>query len=123
MMTKINSGKPVQELELDILKLKTENITMKKLIEPIKIIISSNTQKEAIEKIDANFTAKIETNKVRLDQIAERITILHKHKAEKKYLESTAHINCSTNTLVNAPPKYMPINRLAAKQVLKNIKK
>ena len=56
----------LQELELDILKLKTENITMKKLIEPIKIIISSNTQKEAIEKIDANFAAKIETNKVKL---------------------------------------------------------
>ena len=39
MMTKINSGKPMQELELDILKLKTENILL--LIEPIKIIISS----------------------------------------------------------------------------------
>ena len=40
-MSKINSKRPVQELEIDILKLRAENITMKKLVEPIKILISS----------------------------------------------------------------------------------
>jgi GTP-binding protein EngB required for normal cell division len=122
-MSKINSKRPVQELEIDILKLRTENITMKKLVEPIKILISSNTQKEAIEKIDKHFIAKIKSNELEVERIANKITSIHKQNAEKKFLENAAHINCSTNTLVNAPPKYMPINRLAAKQVLKNFKK
>jgi hypothetical protein len=122
-MSKINSKRPVQELEIDILKLRTENITMKKLVEPIKILISSNTQKEAIEKIDKHFIAKIKSNELEVERIADKITSIHKQNAEKKFLQNSAHINCSTNTLVNAPPKYMPINRLAAKQVLKNFKK
>ena len=116
-------SKPIKELDIDIIKIKSENITMWKLLEPIKVIVRSNTQKDAIEKIDKNFKAKIETNKIRLKQIADTITKIHKQKAEKKFLKSSAPINCSTNTLVNAPPKYTPINRLAAKQVYKNFKK
>jgi pyruvate-formate lyase len=115
--------KSIQQYELDIAFLTDEIKITKKLVEHIIILINSNTQKEAIAKLENHVKAKAESNKLQIEQCKEKINELGRKNAERKILKQTPHIHCSTNTLVNAPPKFMPINRLAAKQVIKPYKK